>query len=741
MLGTYTGFLANTATMATATFGLSSIVQAQPTANINPPTLLFIDEKATALTESNTGNSVLSDWMNWLLGQEAKIEPEEKPYLTTRKHRTMLKRYWKELLDDLSKGEAEGTRYQALYFSSLHDYLYHTRVLLERDPSMASELYGNLKWLTVVASMHSEESVARLEFFTAELAEKYPDVVGQTTSEVDKVDIVYAQSELITDVASSRDKETQSSQGAGTTVQKCPDNIYLSRLGLIDGYDGVRLGGQLGDFAGGSVSGAGDVNNDGFDDVIVGANKANFSSGQSYVVFGTSADFSKTYLSLSSLNGSNGFDIDGTGTKGSVGHFVSGAGDVNNDGYDDLIVGGNGRSYVVFGKKSPFQTIELSALDGSNGFYINPIQEGDSLSSGSNAGDVNRDGYDDIIIGAPHTSPFGRTAAGETYVIFGSSQFDETFELSSLDGRNGFLISGIAGGDESGYAVSGAGDVNRDGYDDIIIGAPYALSSGQIYIIFGSSQFDKIFDLSNLDDTNGFLIMGADYRSVGDSVDSAGDINNDGYDDVVIGTTGEAYVVFGKSSQFDTVWLNNLTGTNGITLSGITNSVYKVSGAGDVNNDGFSDVIIGMPNVESSTGQSCVVFGCSNFSSAVVDLSELRGNVSGFTIFGNNRGEEGYSVSSAGDMNNDGYGDLIIGAPEISTSYIIPGCASSSSISSSLSESQQQRTSAAMLSTGGLFGSQTSSSRRQRNDDMPDDEINLSAQQQPDQIQETRYVK
>ena len=136
-------------------------------------------------------------------------------------------------------------------------------------------------------------------------------------------------------------------------------------------------------------------------------------------------------------------------------------------------------------------SFNLWDLNGSNGFAINGFAGGDlSGSSVSSAGDVNGDGFDDLIIGAKRASPNGITAAGQSYVVFSSnSGFGAGLDLSTLDGSNGFAINGIAASDWSGSSVSSAGDVNGDGIDDLIIGArladPNGTSSGQSYVVFG----------------------------------------------------------------------------------------------------------------------------------------------------------------------------------------------------------------------------------------------------------------
>ncbi|MBD2683250.1 MULTISPECIES: FG-GAP repeat protein [Nostoc] len=470
-------------------------------------------------------------------------------------------------------------------------------------------------------------------------------------------------------------------------------------LSDINGSNGFVINGiAADDFSGSSVSSAGDVNDDGFDDLIIGAPNADpngSSSGQSYVVFGSSTGFT-TSLNLSSLNGANGFVINGIAVYDNLGYFVSGAGDVNGDGIDDLIIGApfaspngenSGQSYVVFGKSTGFSSsLNLSSLNGTNGFAINGIAAGDlSGLSVSSAGDVNGDGLDDLIIGARDADPNGHWS-GQSYVVFGKSKgFSSTLNLSSLNGINGFAINGIAAYDISGSSVSSAGDINGDGFDDLIIGAPNADpngdASGQSYVVFGKSKgFSSTLNLSTLNGANGFIINGINaYDQSSASVSSAGDINGDGFDDLIIGAptagpngsySGQSYVVFGKSTGFSsTLNLSTLNGANGFAIingiSGYKGLGNSVSSAGDVNGDGFDDLIIGSFTADlngEDSGQSFLVFGGSTGFSASLNLSTLNG-VNGIAINGIAGNDlSGCSVSSAGDVNGDGFDDLIIGA-------------------------------------------------------------------------------
>jgi len=445
--------------------------------------------------------------------------------------------------------------------------------------------------------------------------------------------------------------------------------------------DGVAAG----DWAGYAVAGGGDVNGDGRDDVIVGAFEADgngrSSSGSAYVVFGSA---STGTVDLADL-GSAGFRIDGAAANGLAGWSVAGAGDVNGDGRNDVIlgapfIGNNGRNssgsaYVVFGTAST-GTVDLASL-GSAGFRIDgAAADGLAGWSVAGAGDMNGDGRDDVIVGAATAGNNGRSYSGSAYVVFGTASTG-TVDLASL-GSAGFRIDGAAADDQAGASVAGAGDVNGDGRDDVIVGAWQAdsngrNSSGSAHVVFGTTGIANI-DLGGLG-SGGFRIDGAAAGDLaGISVAGAGDVNGDGRGDVIVGalvadnngrsSSGSAYVVFGRTS------------TVSIDLAGLGSAGFRVdgagaddragasaAGAGDVNGDGRDDVIVGAwaadSNGRSDSGSASVVFGRTSTSS--IDLAGLGS--AGFRVDGAVSGDSaGYPVAGAGDVNGDGRDDAIVGA-------------------------------------------------------------------------------
>jgi len=467
-------------------------------------------------------------------------------------------------------------------------------------------------------------------------------------------------------------------------------------LSAFEGSDGFKIIGEnVGDLAAGyaeAVSSAGDVNGDGYDDLIVGArghDEGGFSTGASYVVFGKASGFATVNLDDVAL-GSGGFKIVGESAYDEAGISASSAGDVNGDGFGDVIVGApgniNGAAYVVFGKASGFATVNLSDVAaGTGGFKIIAENAFDNAGfSVSSAGDVNGDGFDDLIVGA-HLNDAGGSNAGAAYVVFGKASGFATVNLSSVAaGTGGFKIFGENAGDVAARSVSSAGDVNGDGFGDVIVGAigndEGGGTAGAAYVVFGKAGGFATVNLDNVAlGTGGFKIVGESAADQsGSTVSSAGDVNGDGFDDLIVGArfddetaanAGAAYVVFGKAGGFSTVNLSDVAvGTGGFKIVGENEddeAGVSVSSAGDVNGDGFDDLIVGANFNDaggSNAGASYVVFGKAG-GFATVNLDNIALGTDGFKIIGENAHDyAGRSVSAAGDVNGDGFDDLIVGA-------------------------------------------------------------------------------
>jgi len=401
-----------------------------------------------------------------------------------------------------------------------------------------------------------------------------------------------------------------------------------------------------------AVATAGDVNRDGYADVIVGAD--NYTSGTSqeggaFVWHGSG----------SGLN--NGVDGNPTNTawmaesnnlEAHFGHSVSTAGDVNGDGYADVIVGAPHYSNGESDEGGAW--LYLGSASGLNASWANK-DEGNQAGawfgqSVASAGDVNGDGYADIIVGAPFRTN-GETEEGQAYVWYGAPPPQNISSIRDWDSEGNRVEAWY------GWSVATAGDVNADGYSDIIIGAPGVLdAAGRVYAYYGGP--------GSLEETATWIkpsnLAGAYY---GWSVASAGDVNGDGYADIIVGapywqTSGEmrggAWVYYGSAGGTHSSPDWHILGSHQGAQYG-----YAVGTAGDVNGDGYDDVIVGAPgwhNPETDEGAAFVYAGsASGLSETAPPLWSKASNQTGAKF--------GTSVGTAGDVNGDGYADIIVGAP------------------------------------------------------------------------------
>jgi hypothetical protein len=471
------------------------------------------------------------------------------------------------------------------------------------------------------------------------------------------------------------------SASARVRVNVAPTTMELEFV--TGGVAGFAIDGELaGDEAGSAVALVGDVNGDGFDDVLVGAPQASAGDGRAYLVFGK-ADGAAVSLTAVA-GGVGGFAIDGAAGE-EVGTAVDGVGDVNADGLADVIVGapaadaGAGRAYVIFGKDDgdPVALVDIAAGSGG-GFALLAGLPGIAAGSAvAGAGDVNGDGRGDVLVGAPEA---GASTQGEAYVVFGT-ELAVPITLSTLAiGGDGFAMSGAVSQDEAGTAVAGLGDVNADGLADIGVGAPLANpnggNSGEVYVVFGKTDSTPIA-LGSLG-AAGFVVRGeATIDQAGASIDGVGDLDGDGRSDIVVGAPGaqndidfqgRAYLVLGKSNTTPVDLATVAMGTGGFVVDGQSLGDFaaiSVAGLGDMDADGFADFAVGSVNADyagTNAGRTYVVWGKDDGTS--VALADTTLGQGGFALDGEvAQDESAWRVAGGGDIDGDGHGDLVIGGP------------------------------------------------------------------------------
>ncbi len=383
--------------------------------------------------------------------------------------------------------------------------------------------------------------------------------------------------------------------------------------------DWTLMGASSSDYCGVHVSSAGDVNGDGFDDVIVGIYGKSSYTGCVRVYYGGPFGLSDTY-----------WEVNGEASFNYLGFSVCCAGDVNGDGFDDIAIGAYGyggtlgRVYIYHGSGSGLGASADKVLTGASGDNF-----GLSVSS---AGDVNCDGYDDLVVGAGYSG----LNRGKAVIYNGSSL--------GITEAGAITVLGEAGttGRFGNYVTSG--DFNNDGYSDVAVSAFfYSSQAGRVYVYNGSSSGLDVSKVTTLDGPAGSNFGKAS---------SGGDVNGDGYDDLAVGapyagTTGLVSVYMGSSS--------GIVASSPITMAGEAGDHMgsSVSIAGHANADGYADLLIGASEYNSSQGAAGICLWSSN--------GPLQGGY--WMVEGENAGDMyGISVAYAGDVNGDGFEDIIIGA-------------------------------------------------------------------------------
>lgn len=443
----------------------------------------------------------------------------------------------------------------------------------------------------------------------------------------------------------------------------------------------------------GEVTGSADFNGDGLDDLLIGAGGHDYHgqfTGAAYMILGkrnldATVDLKNTAANLT---------VYGERMNEALGHSVA-SGDINNDGIDDMIIAADaydtdrGAVYVVLGGRNMYDSpvvLDLANPASKAWLKITGYAQGDRFGRSIASGDINNDGYDDIIIGAYTASPNGRIQAGAVYVvlggsyshgtvinlnsqpaaltIFGASGDPDGFRQNHLDGEIDLVpffadelnlpLNGEIG-DRLGRSVA-VGDVNNDGIKDLILGAYGANANGKVdtgktYVFYGSQSYSNAspitVDLSANPAAANHTFLGVDSGDQSGFYVGSGDVNRDGFADVLIGAyfsrgyqnnagaeTGEVYVVFGSQSLPGTIDL--AAGAN-LTIYGAAagDRLGRSLAAGDVNMDGYFDLILGAsradPDGRLDAGIVYVIYGASH-PAGTIRLSDP--NSAGMRILG-----------------------------------------------------------------------------------------------------------
>ncbi len=489
-----------------------------------------------------------------------------------------------------------------------------------------------------------------------------------------------------------------------TPAQAQNREIELSSLRTA----GTQLSGvSAGDFAGRSVAGAGDVNGDGIDDLLVSAWTTGLFAppGSVYLIYGSA------WSPPSSLNLAAA-DVLLTGVQNGsrTGSSLGAAGDVNGDGFDDFLIGADGydvngpnadsgRVYLVYGGAGLPASLSLGSLALGAGVVFEGATSGDLMgTSVAGVGDVNGDSVPDILIGGSGVNPGGKIQAGQAVLVYGSTSFADSVDLASLGASEGVTINGGAATDHAGHAVAAAGHFNGDGFRDLLIGALDAdgnsADSGIAYVVYGAASLPSSIDLGSLGAAGLTLQGDQPGDALGVSVSGGGDINGDGFDDIILGShqyddtannEGRAFIVYGSASPPASLDTSAL-GTAGVTLTGIDNQdeagfQVAMGGAtgvatggaaeggpgrktpGDMNGDGFADVLVSARQADpngSASGEVYLLHGNQSLPSSV-GLESL--SFRGVQLNGQAANQRaGDSLAFVGDFNDDGFEDWAVGS-------------------------------------------------------------------------------
>ncbi len=427
------------------------------------------------------------------------------------------------------------------------------------------------------------------------------------------------------------------------------------------------------------VSGIADLNGDFIPDLIVGSpgddDKA-IDAGRIFI------ELSHTSGALATFGATSEIIIDGVTAGDLSGAAVGSIADLTGDGKSEILIGAPGMengtlldagaAFVIRGIASGSVDLGDPASGGGKGYVIMGEAAGDHAGQVlTSIGDLNGDTKAEVVVGASGNDA-GGVDAGAVYVVWGKSSNSIVNLTAVTAGTGGYRIIGQNVGDAAGQALAMLGDQNADGKADILVGAAGndagGINAGAAYVVYGKATGTQV-DLNNVElGVGGYRITGSAGENAGSAVTGLGDINNDGLSDILVGASGsgKAYVVFGKNDNSEVSLFNVAAGIGGFMISpevGTDLSRLSVAAGGDFNRDGIADIVIGTPTNGEGGANAGAVYVVWGGDSHAVDLSLVSQGIGGAKIVGSAGSLTGSTVAVLPDMNNDGTPDLLIGSP------------------------------------------------------------------------------